>query len=57
MYISLMQSLKVLSAMVAICLDDEKPNNIEKSLVSLKDGIRGSKDPLASLYTWEGVIN
>lgn len=52
-----MQSLKVLSAMVAICLDDEKPNNIEKSLVSLKDGIRGSKDPLASLYTWEGVIN
>ncbi|CAL9016166.1 unnamed protein product [Prunus brigantina] len=49
---ALSASLKVLSVMAAICLDDGTPNNTEKSLFSsLIDRI---KDPLAS-DTWEGV--
>ncbi|XP_016648191.1 PREDICTED: protein ROOT HAIR DEFECTIVE 3 homolog 2-like [Prunus mume] len=48
-------SLKVLSVMAAICLDDGTPNNIEKSLFSsLMDETKAAKDPLGS-STWEGV--
>ncbi|PQP96839.1 protein ROOT HAIR DEFECTIVE 3 homolog 2-like [Prunus yedoensis var. nudiflora] len=49
-------SLKILSVMAAICLDDDgTPNNIKKCLFSsLIDETKAPKDPLAS-NTWEGV--